>query len=717
MAGLGIRERTSDRSNPWGFATRACAWLLLGILAIGSREALAERNYSAQRPTTKSAQAPTVLRLDLGGARAVRLGALDAETVAAIIAGNRADGRRALRLGIVRDLSGLPGTRTESLSWQPVRGGSAAQWEVTADGARALRVQIQVESAPQGATVRFAAARNPALVTERRLPVSGSLWSPVLEGDAAIVELYVPGEGAAARISASVASVAHHVADPAAPAHELAKSASTGAASCEVDLACVADRDPALAHVASSVSRLTYISAGYVWACTGTLLNPADGSFTPYYYTAAHCIGDQEAASTLAVLWFDQAATCGGSSVRDPVQSSAGAQLLVVDKSLDAALLRLNEPPPEGVVYAGWDSLPAVNGAAVAAVHHPEGGPKKVNAGTEAADSDQRFLAATWTSGITEDGSSGSPLFTAVQSPHPDYLLRGTLVGGTSACTAGTPTGYDLYTRFDLVWPQVAPYLSADPAGGNESGLWLNAAEPGWGLDVSHQQGVIMATLFTYSASGEPMWVIGSALRETQSGDFQGDLFQTTGPAFDATPWGRTVARTVGTMRITFAGTDSARLVYSIDGTSVTKDITRMDMGVGPRPVCSFTTNDRAVETNYQDLWWNPAESGWGLAVAHQGSVLFTVLFSYGDDGRALWLAGPDLQRQADGRFSGTLYRASGPAFETMPWRPAAATEAGTMALRFSDGETGTLTYTVDGRTVTKPITRFVTSPSSPACR
>ena len=714
MAGAG-RLGSGSRSNPWGLSTRAWAWLLLAVLAIAGHDALAERNFSAEAPAPKSVRLAAALRLDAADARTVGLAALTPETIAAIVADNGSYGRRALRLGTVRDVSGLSGTRTDSLAWHAVADGSAAQWRVTADGARALRIELDVERAPAGATVRFASATQPGLVSERSLPASGSLWSPVLEGDTAIVELYVPGAGASSRIAAGIAAVAHHVVDPAA--RDIAKSSSGTPASCEVDLACVADRDPALARVASAVSRLTYVSEGYVWACTGTLVNPGDGSFTPYYYTAAHCIGDKDAASSVAVLWFDQASSCGGSSVRDPVQTSGGAELLVVDKALDGALLRLNDSPPEGVVYAGWDSLPATDGSSIAAVHHPEGGPKKVNLGTEVGDSDERFLAATWTSGVTEDGSSGSPLFTPVQSPRADYLLRGTLVGGTSACTAGTPTGYDLYTRFDLMWPKLAPYLSADPIGGNHSGLWSNAAEPGWGLEVSHQQGVVVAALFTYSASGEPLWVIGSALAEKQSGDFEGDLFQTTGPAFDSAPWGKTVARTVGTMRLTFAGGETARLTYSIDGRTVTKDVTRMDMGDGPQPVCSFTTSDRGSATNYQDLWWNPSESGWGLAIAHQGSTLFTVLFSYGDDGRATWLAGPDVERQADGGFSGTLYRASGPAFDTAPWQPASASAAGTMALRFSDGETGTLTYTVDGRSVEKQITRYVTSPSSPACR
>ncbi len=69
-------------------------------------------------------------------------------------------------------------------------------------------------------------------------------------------------------------------------------------------------------------------------------------------------------------------------------------------------------------------------------------------------------------------------------------------------------------------------------------------------------------------------------------------------------------------------------------------------------------------------------------------------------------------QRQGDGSYRGTLYRTSGPAFNASPFTPITEplTTVGTMRLAFSDGEHGTLTYTVDGAPVTKAITRLVIS-------
>jgi hypothetical protein len=267
------------------------------------------------------------------------------------------------------------------------------------------------------------------------------------------------------------------------------------------------------------------------------------------------------------------------------------------------------------------------------------------------------------------------------------------------------------------MWPQLAPYLGARTPGTNETGLWWDPAEPGWAVEVEHQEGVVIATLFGYGADGAPRWYIASALREQADGDFQGDLFEGSGPAFDASPWTRTTMRTVGKMRIVFSGSGNARVSFTIDGLSLAKDVVPLVFGATGRAVCSFGGGDRKGATNYQDMWWDPAESGWGLAVAHQGDAIFSVLFTYGDDGKPAWFAASDVRLQADGSYAGALYRARGSPFGASAWQPASSVAVGTFALAFGDGQTGTLAYTIDGRTVTKAITRLVVTPSVPVCQ
>ena len=115
---------------------------------------------------------------------------------------------------------------------------------------------------------------------------------------------------------------------------------------------------------------------------------------------------------------------------------------------------------------------------------------------------------------------------------------------------------------------------------------------------------------------------------------------------------------------------------------------------------------------DYSDLWWNPAENGWGAGLYQQNDVIFMTLYVYGPDGRATWFVAPDLRAvvfiaPGDPTFQGKLYRVTGPWFGG-PFDPAAvqATETGTATLAFPAPSTGTLTYTAEGATVTKSIRR-----------
>ena len=131
-------------------------------------------------------------------------------------------------------------------------------------------------------------------------------------------------------------------------------------------------------------------------------------------------------------------------------------------------------------------------------------------------------------------------------------------------------------------------------------------------------------------------------------------------------------------------------------------------------------SGSRATSTNYQDLWWNPAESGWGLNITHQDQTLFGTLFTYDASGRDLWLVMSGGTRQGDGSYLGDLYRISGSPFNAQPFTPVGGgdvTKVGTMQLRFANGESGTLTYSYNGANVTKQITRQVFSGPISACQ
>jgi hypothetical protein len=264
----------------------------------------------------------------------------------------------------------------------------------------------------------------------------------------------------------------------------------------------------------------------------------------------------------------------------------------------------------------------------------------------------------------------------------------------------------------DSVCPML-PYMTA---------LWWNPDESGWGLNLNHQGNVAFATLFTYDASRAPLWLVMSAGALQPDGlTFTGDLYRTTGPAFNAnpfTPIGAANVTNVGRMSISFSEANAAVLTYTVNGVEVQKPIQRQVYG-SRASACLPTVASRASSTNYQDLWWNPAESGWGLNVTHQDNTFFATLFTYDNTGRGLWLVMPSGTRQADGSYLGDLYRTAGPVFNAAPFTPIAGADitlVGNMRLRFTDGNNGTLSYSYNGTNVTKAITRQLFSTPQSAC-
>lgn len=256
--------------------------------------------------------------------------------------------------------------------------------------------------------------------------------------------------------------------------------------------------------------------------------------------------------------------------------------------------------------------------------------------------------------------------------------------------------------------------MRADRVDSNYTALWWDSSESGWGLNLNHQGGIIFGSLFTYDDDGSPMWLVMSRGERQSEGVYSGPLHRTSGPPFNANPWRAVSATEVGTMRLTFFGPNAATLVYSVNGRTVTKSVTRQNFKTPP--VCSWSHFDRSFESNVQDLWWNAAESGWGVNFVHQGSTVFATLFTYGPDGRGLWLVMPEGTIDANDRFTGPLYRTRGPRFDASPWSAITFTQVGTMTGSFADGNAATLTYSIDGVSVTKSITRQVFSTPKTRC-
>lgn len=255
----------------------------------------------------------------------------------------------------------------------------------------------------------------------------------------------------------------------------------------------------------------------------------------------------------------------------------------------------------------------------------------------------------------------------------------------------------------------------------NVQGLWWRAAESGWGVNLAQQGDKVFATWFTYDANGNGLWLVMSDGAHQGNNTYSGTLHRTTGPAFGA-PFdpSRVTYTPVGNATFSFSDADTGTMTATVNGVTVTKPITRLVFS-SPVPTC-VAGGSPGAQPNYQDLWWkSPAgsESGWGVNIAHQGDTLFATWYTYGADGNPMWLSGSNLARTGNGTYSGALVRSWGPPFSAQPWDPARVTRqpAGSVTFAFTDANNGVMTYSVEGVTQSKSITRIAFASPATTCR
>src|SRR5262245_10773975 len=102
--------------------------------------------------------------------------------------------------------------------------------------------------------------------------------------------------------------------------------------------------------------------------------------------------------------------------------------------------------------------------------------------------------------------------------------------------------------------------------------------------------------------------------------------------------------------------------------------------------LCALASSPTARAENYSDLWWNPDESGWGLALADHETQLFGVWYTYGADGSPIWYVIPGGTLSADKRkFAGDIYQTTGPAwFSQFDPAKVTTTRVGTASIDFA---------------------------------
>jgi hypothetical protein len=112
---------------------------------------------------------------------------------------------------------------------------------------------------------------------------------------------------------------------------------------------------------------------------------------------------------------------------------------------------------------------------------------------------------------------------------------------------------------------------------------------------------------------------------------------------------------------------------------------------------------------SYQDLWWaGLQENGWGMSLTQHGATIFGAMYVYDDQGRPVWLVLPGGSWDAGyTTYSGSLYAPTGSWFGNYDVsRFVVGSAVGQASLRFHDLNNATLSYTINGVSGTKSITR-----------
>ncbi len=222
--------------------------------------------------------------------------------------------------------------------------------------------------------------------------------------------------------------------------------------------------------------------------CTGSLVNNTYNDGTPYFLTSDHCGSNASSADLL--VWqfyfnyeYPGCPNSGGAPMNMMQSGSSLVSRAPLNQGTDFKLLLLNNSIPSSwnPYFNGW-SISSRDPLSGVGIHHPSGDAKKIstytnplNQGTFTGGMNNGFWRVVWEEtlsghGVTEGGSSGSPVFDQLG------LIAGTLTGGGASCAY--PTLPDFYGKFYRHWmangdtpeKQLQPWL--DPTDENPEHLF-----------------------------------------------------------------------------------------------------------------------------------------------------------------------------------------------------------------------------------------------------
>ncbi len=361
-------------------------------------------------------------------------------------------------------------------TWESLPGGGRL-WRllVQAPGATDLNLGFGRYDLPAGATLHVIAEGRgywEGPYTYEDNASHGQLWLPVVPGDRAMIELYVPAEAKYEPVLELV-----HVGYGFRDWFRLSGPTPRQGA-CNNDVICP-EGDPWRDDIAAAA---VYQRSG-AWTCSGQMVNNTAGDFTPYFLTANHCGVNSGNAATMVVYWNFESPVCGNLCCGSLADNQTGAFFRSASAPSDFTLVELDEDPNPafGVYFAGWDASGATP-TNVAGIHHPSTDEKAISfdnnasqitsyLGNTSPGDGTHWKIVNWEDGITEPGSSGSGIW------NQNHRLVGQLHGGTSSCSL--PNDPDWYGRVSVSWlggGSAASQLKAWLDPGNTGALTLDGS-------------------------------------------------------------------------------------------------------------------------------------------------------------------------------------------------------------------------------------------------
>ena len=352
-------------------------------------------------------------------------------------------------------------------------------WLCSISSAKAYSLSFQLRNCiiPQGAKLYILNVKNKQLIetfTTTNTNRDSTLFTEPIPGDTLVFELDMPRSTDISKSFLTIAAVYHDFRD--FYKVTAVKRGLGNSGTCEYDINC--GNGLKWQKEKHSIVQIIFSTKVGVQTCTGTLINNTSNNKVPYILTSNTCIKDAAMASS-AIFYFNYENTiCQGSDAQK-TQFMTGSDLVATTKDsithLDFTLLRLKTAIPTSFnpYYSGW-SLKKDTVNAVTTLHHPKADALKISYSSEyikesSFTSESGFLKnshwqiAKWDTGVTESGSSGSPLFNA------NHQIIGILTGGDSFC--GNPIN-DFFAKFSKAWNYY-------PDSTNQLQYWLDPSHTG----------------------------------------------------------------------------------------------------------------------------------------------------------------------------------------------------------------------------------------------